>query len=107
MKRAVVASFAVSLLLAGLVGCSSDGGSDGSSSVTNPTIDPNVPQSLGDSCTDPVGDLSPDIRPGTTGTLTQPAGVDLTRAEASIAEDTLTVEFTVAGMSRWRRSPPS
>lgn len=48
----------------------------------------------GDECNDPQGDLSDSVRG--TGTLSEPAGIDLLRAEAKVEAELLNVSYTTA-----------
>ncbi len=70
----------------GLASCSS-------TQLTAPTP---PPANTGATCDDPVGDLTPAGVEGT-GSLRDPAGIDITHAEARVTDDGLRVSFTTAG----------
>ncbi len=66
-------------------------------SATPSTVGPQttLSQTKGYVCHDPVGDISLD--PKAAGTLTQPAGIDITEASALVKGDVLAVSFTTNG----------
>jgi hypothetical protein len=77
-------------LTGAVVACSSDEPTDETDS-TQPTL----PQSDGDQCEDPIGDLTSDAQ--SPGVGSEPAGVDITSAKATVREDELAVSITTAG----------
>ena len=90
--RAAVA-LVVAALAVGAVACS--GSSDDGSAFTPPTTrDPGKPASLGETCIDPAGDLSNDAKTNAPGTLSEPAGIDLTRASTAVEGDNLVIDLT-------------
>ncbi len=91
-RVAVAVAIAGTVVLGGLVGCSSDGPDEGSSPATTGTL---VPSSTGDMCTDPTGDL--DLPTGVSADTPGLSGVDLVRAAATVDGDQLAVSFTTAG----------
>src|SRR4051812_27812330 len=98
-RRAVLA---VTLACFVAVGCAKS--QQGAEGVPGGTL---APQSTGSICDDPRGDIStdsgqsggagPGSRGGQTGGGTQPAGIDLVRAEAQLLDSGLRVTYTTAG----------
>jgi hypothetical protein len=82
---------ALGLVVTMAAGCSRDSGSDGPASTGVTT-----PKSTGAMCTDPAGDLSADSAQ-TSGSLSEPSGIDLTRVEAKVVDTGLQVAFTTVG----------
>lgn len=92
------------VLVAGAaLACSSSSPASAPDSTTNSTSDSinpidAIPSSDGDSCTDPVGDISASIRADAPpGVLTEPAGIDIVSAAATVAGDDLHVTFVTNG----------
>lgn len=89
-----VTLLAVGLLLS-LTACSGSG--DDATTVTPPPGNGTVaPATKGDVCDDPAGDLGTDAKVAG-GTLSEPAGIDLVRAEAELTDTTLKVTYRTAG----------
>ncbi len=89
-RRRGVVLVALALTLTGalaLASCSS------SSGTVTPTP---LPTNTGATCDDPAGDLTPAGFDGT-GSLRDPAGIDITHAEARVTDSGLRVSFTTAG----------
>jgi hypothetical protein len=89
----------VTLLAAGLLlsltACSGSG--NDASTVTPPPNNGTVaPTTRGDVCDDPTGDLGTDAKVAA-GTLSEPAGIDLVRAEAELTDTSLKVTYRTAG----------
>ncbi len=91
--RSTLASVAV--LAAIMTGCSCS--SSGPDSSTPSTVGPGntLPESTGFTCDDPKGDVIDAAKQ--TELLTEPAGIDLVKAEAHVDGDALAVTFTTAG----------
>lgn len=89
-----LAALALGAVLAvAAVGCSGKG-DDGSAFTPPTTRDPSKPASLGETCDDPAGDLSNDAKSTAPGTLSEPAGIDLTRASTVVEGDNLVIDLT-------------
>ena len=97
-SRSVVALALVGLL--GVAGCSKGDPAPPPGLNTNSTL----PGNTGASCVDPTGDISDD--PSTLGgNRTDPAGIDLVSAKATLTESTLKVEFNTAGPIEGTKQP--
>jgi hypothetical protein len=75
--------------------CSGSKGPDAGPTGTFPSVGTSPPAS-GAACSDPAGDLATDSKNG--GALSEPAGIDLTRAEAVLTSTALEVSFETVGM---------
>lgn len=100
MTRMSTAAVAVSLVLGALVAtsCTDDGGSSASTTSTTADAVDQIPSSDGDGCKDATGDIG-DVA-GTSvqqGSLTEPAGIDLVSASATVNGPNLDVVYTTAG----------
>lgn len=93
-RRLLSTLLGVALLGGAAVGCSSDGPS---ASDVPSTLGPKstVPESTGFTCDDPKGDVIDTSKQ--TEMLSEPAGIDLIKAEAHIEGDELAVSYTTAG----------
>lgn len=76
-----------------LTGCSGDDGDEGAAAPATVAIE--IPDAVDEVCEDVLGDVADDEF--VLGTSSEPAGVDLLRAEAHLDEERLDVVWTVAG----------
>jgi len=93
--RSASLAAAVVITMAVLGGCSSGGGPSAGDIPSTLGPDPTINEANGVTCTDPAGDISTD--PKATGTMTQPAGVDILVAESKVDGDVLKVTYTLNG----------
>lgn len=99
VKASLVVAVLVPLLALGTACSASDTSGTGTPVSTGGTLPP-----PGDAfCDDPVGDLADDSR--VEGTLSDPPGVDLVRAESKLGAQTLKVTFTTNGAINQTREP--
>src|SRR5512144_2011908 len=93
-RRLLSTLLGVALLGGAAVGCSSSGSS---ASDVPSTLGPKstVPESNGFTCDDPTKDVIDAAKQ--TEMLSEPAGIDLVKAEAHVEGDELAVSFTTAG----------
>ena len=89
-----VAALAVCTVLAAAA-CSGSKSDGAGPSGTFPTAGTSPP-AAGAACTDPAGDLATDSKNG--GALSEPAGIDMTHAEAVLTSTSLKVSFETVGM---------
>jgi len=95
-SRRVALAIACAVLLGGTSACGgSDDAADGPASTDAPVVIP--PRTTGDACEDVAGDLATAAN-DMAGTLTEPTGIDLVRAEAVLADDgSLALTFDTVG----------
>lgn len=92
------AAMVVLLGLGGVAACSAPQASPPpGSKVTLPTFTREQPASQGASCDDAAGDISNDANSTKAGTLSEPAGADLTHFEARLEGSDLVVKITTVG----------
>ncbi len=99
-RATMTALVSVVALAVGATACSSDDGGSPASSTVAPVdpMDAITPNTTGDGCDDPMGDIG--AVAGETieqGTMSEPAGIDIVRADAKVTDTTLDVEFEMAG----------
>lgn len=81
-------------IIAGAAACS-DEPDPAAAPPTLPRATQDQPASTGDVCNDPTGDIANDASSNAAGTMSEPAGIDLVRAETRIEGDQLRVTATV------------
>jgi hypothetical protein len=90
VRKLTAALLPLALALA-VASCSSDDDPD-QAGTTQPTL----PAATGDACDDPASDITADVKADGVGA--EPAGIDITRAEAELTDDDqLDITFTTTG----------